>query len=126
MYSFASRPARGGWIEISKLRQARLQNPSRPARGGWIEMMMAALNEPSRSMSRPARGGWIEIVYTNPNSVFRGSRPARGGWIEMQKTDEQKEAAKGPAPQGAGGLKSNERRSPALASGVPPRKGRVD
>ena len=40
---------------------------SRPARGGWIEMTPYDL-EPYREMSRPARGGWIEILYSHSGS----------------------------------------------------------
>ena len=33
-----SRPARGGWIEMTNLRLSLTSTASRPARGGWIEM----------------------------------------------------------------------------------------
>ena len=104
--SQSSRPARGGWIEISEiLTDKTAQHMSRPARGGWIEMIpfhavtirntcpvprgagglkykCRCNGDPCR-MSRPARGGWIEIFTP---SIFRkpsSSRPARGGWIEI-------------------------------------------
>ena len=58
----ASRPARGGWIEICTVMIKPMIITSRPARGGWIE-----IGEKSRAFaictSRPARGGWIEIVF---------------------------------------------------------------
>ena len=57
-------------------------------------------------MSRPARGGWIEILFTeNKNQLIR-SRPARGGWIEIDEVRQRRLAHTGPAPHGAGGLKS--------------------
>ena len=34
----SSRPARGGWIEITRLARYALLRWSRPARGGWIEI----------------------------------------------------------------------------------------
>ena len=55
-----SRPARGGWIEISAAPEWRTYQLSRPARGGWIEID-ALVADNNVSSSRPARGGWIEI-----------------------------------------------------------------
>ena len=79
-----SRPARGGWIEITKSRTVRTRTTSRPARGGWIEIADCSQCTAGNLRSRPARGGWIEITSTG------------NGW----------KGQKGPVPQGAGGLKS--------------------
>ena len=97
-----SRPARGGWIEISELPLEWDKIPSRPARGGWIEIIHQDILQ-FQFPSRPARGGWIEIQNSNKISVLLRSRPARGGWIEI--VDLNVDAADDP---------------------VPPRKGRVD
>ena len=102
-----SLPARGAWIEISRLREhLRLHRPSLPARGAWIEILWpgrSARNTRSRSphgerglkslfcragwtqrMSLPARGAWIEIPPLRwPFAGGGGSLPARGAWIEI-------------------------------------------
>ena len=57
----ASRPARGGWIEIRPAAPLCPETASRPARGGWIEISGIPTPAPPADMSRPARGGWIEI-----------------------------------------------------------------
>ena len=36
-----SRPARGGWVEISVAKKITLEAKSRPARGGWVEIAAA-------------------------------------------------------------------------------------
>ena len=59
-HDLASRPARGGWIEIASLRQLKPAAASRPARGGWIEMLTELVGI-YVEVSRPARGGWIEM-----------------------------------------------------------------
>ena len=40
---FASRPARGGWIEITRTVRSPDSTVSRPARGGWIEILVYGL-----------------------------------------------------------------------------------
>ena len=85
-------------VSVSALR-------SRPARGGWIEISIRAGASGDGCTSRPARGGWIEIVE-DLNYVGKPSRsrPARGGWIEILLKDLGL-VVNGPAPHGAGGLK---------------------
>ena len=58
---------------------------SRPARGGWIEIRDGGRPPPPREGSRPARGGWIEIGSGGALKAMSASRPARGGWIEIIK-----------------------------------------
>ena len=101
-----SRPARGGWIEILCWEMVGPM-PIRPAPHGAGGLKSAHKDKGgTKGRSRPARGGWIEIethVYLRCTGT---SRPARGGWIEIpsQRTAPVKNA--GPAPHGAGGLKS--------------------
>ena len=98
-----SRPARGGWIEISSIFTAMyFGRPSRPARGGWIEIYLVT-GLVQLFASRPARGGWIEIGVCKCYRRNAGSRPARGGWIEIERDGRIFEKQK-----------------------VPPRTGRVD
>ena len=49
-------------------------------------------------LSRPARGGWIEIAAARRPHV-------KGGWIEIGYRKTLARTVRGPAPQGAGGLK---------------------
>ena len=77
---------------------------SRPARGGWIEIGLDR-DIPPYPVSRPARGGWIEMLCIRVHAVLHGSRPARGGWIEIRYCRTLCFCRRGPAPQGAGGLK---------------------
>ena len=98
-----SRPARGGWIEIS-YRKDDDQKQERPAPHGAgglksYQKQAGLKDQPSR----PARGGWIEILLMSRILSGMLSRPARGGWIEIH---------------------SIEADSKALY--VPPRTGRVD
>ena len=58
---FASRPARGAWIEITSVTRCKDCKQSRPARGAWIEIQNRSPGN-RREMSRPARGAWIEIA----------------------------------------------------------------
>ena len=102
----ASRPARGGWIEIAQKGELlRLdvgpvprgagglksdgqitevgEVTSRPARGGWIEIDETVATVSGGIVSRPARGGWIEMLFSTMSERTMESRPARGGWIEI-------------------------------------------
>ncbi len=148
--SDASRPARGGWIEIfTTLSDNQAIVRSRPARGGWIEIRAEPRAPVLGAESRPARGGWIEIHRckrllhrtSRPaphgagglKSFYRGnpppvlvSRPARGGWIEIVLTDQLGIDITSPAPHGAGGLKYPCLGQANRQPGVPPRMGRVD
>ena len=108
-----SRPARGGWIEILPNIQLYRADMSRPARGGWIEIP-CGIPTSGRSMSRPARGGWIEIQDKLRQMMTALSRPARGGWIEIGNNWGNNGNNGGPAPQGAGGLKSTSDRYQCL------------
>ena len=77
-----SRPARGGWIEITITTDPLVHVGSRPARGGWIEITITT--DPLVHVgSRPARGGWIEMLLWPAIQRGRPSRAARGGWIEI-------------------------------------------
>ena len=38
MQAHESHPSRGGWIEITMGREARIWSKSHPSRGGWIEI----------------------------------------------------------------------------------------
>ena len=76
--------------------------------------------------SRPARGGWIEILkYVKSRSEKRGPAPQGAGGLKSQITSPEG-GWNGPAPQGAGGLKSGRMRDHVAEACVPPRKGRVD
>ena len=73
----ASRPARGGWIEIFWQIILFLIGASRPARGGWIEIWKVSKRRPYWA-SRPARGGWIEIYTCGYKSNASGVPPRTG------------------------------------------------
>ena len=96
----ASRPTRGGWIEICTAAGALTAGhspappgagglksahgaifcgciASRPTRGGWIEIWVR-IKPPSSSWSRPTRGGWIEIAERRHKSPGQGVLPHPG------------------------------------------------
>ena len=54
---------------------------SHPARGAWIETTRL-IPAPPYISSHPARGAWIETRRTRRSKSRRESRPARGAWIE--------------------------------------------
>ena len=78
-----SRPARGGWIEITILTLTRNGISSRPARGGWIEM-----------------GSSVVIIQTVLCPVPQGA-----GGLKYQYAQQAERSEQSPVPQGAGGLK---------------------
>ena len=51
---------------------------SRPARGGWIEISIRAGASGDGCTSRPARGGWIEIVIAGEGGHVTGVPPRTG------------------------------------------------
>ena len=74
-----SPPARGAWIEISRLGIAKehvLESP--PARGAWIEIPVPAY-DPVGTESPPARGAWIEIARGGKAGPEPPVAPRTGG-----------------------------------------------
>ena len=63
----ASRPARGAWVEITKITSTCKMYMSRPARGAWVEIIWVLFLLLSMK-SRPARGAWVEM---NPNPATK-------------------------------------------------------
>ena len=57
-----SHPARGAWIEISRVMVLLPPPLSHPARGAWIEIPAGGARACMPSQSHPARGAWIEIM----------------------------------------------------------------
>ena len=82
-----SYPARGMWIEISKLMATYLFVVSYPARGMWIEIFNVDIIVTPPILSYPARGMWIEIPILSKHALQESSYPARGMWIEISYGD---------------------------------------
>ena len=105
MAALLSRPAWGGWIEISKFGYSRCW-PCCPAPHGAGGLKSSAFAMLTYSIgSRPAWGGWIEMILLPLGLISLSSRPAWGGWIEMFILVRVILLVLSPAPHGAGGLK---------------------
>ena len=51
---------------------------SRPARGAWVEITRIMRSEQVAEMSRPARGAWVEIGAGRRYALRRGVAPRKG------------------------------------------------
>ena len=60
---------------------------SRPARGGWIEISVGRRKKPSRSGPAPHGAGGLKFFLEVFMPWYNQSRPARGGWIEIHGSD---------------------------------------
>ena len=81
--SCSSRPARGAWIEIADLTEARHGAASRPARGAWIEIpwVFPVAYKTGGRAPHGARGLKFDAEHIGGSLAV--SRPARGAWIEI-------------------------------------------
>ena len=75
-----SRPARGGWIEITCSKCGNSYSESRPARGGWIEIVKAG-GEGSSS-PRPAPHGAGGLKLSNVALQIPYDVPPRTGRVD--------------------------------------------
>ena len=99
---------------------------SHPARGAWIEIsrVMVLLPPP---LSHPARGAWIEIPAGGARACMPSqSHPARGAWIEIAPHPQDPRRGAGRTPQGVRGLKLAVGDGQIAGAVVAPRKGCVD
>ena len=79
-----SHPARGAWIEISRV-MVLLPPPfgSHPARGAWIEIVDDLYGFPSVQRRTPQGVRGLKFLVNFEEYNRTTSHPARGAWIEM-------------------------------------------
>ena len=83
--SSMSRPAPQGAGGLKSVLMKRFVIPgaSRPARGGWIEIATGSSTRSTRRGPAPQGAGGLKSRMGRKALRCKGSRPARGGWIEI-------------------------------------------
>ena len=100
---FASRPARGEWIEILTQSAGGCLGRSRPARGEWIEIVSSIEDKSIQASLAPRGASGLKSWGPRTAPPPWPSRPARGEWIEISSSG-----------------------STSSSAAVSPREGRVD
>ena len=83
MLEYASRPARGAWVEIERAGRTGCQGRSRPARGAWVEINKGLIYSNMGIGRAPQGARGLKFLRGVALTFVDASRPSRGAWIEM-------------------------------------------